>query len=171
MLLLAVMLSSVLVWGQKKGAHCDPEKEKNFASLSKPNSAGGYGAVITKDKAVTLAEVEKMMKEKQVGEMPNVKVTGVVTGVCKAKGCWMGIDNSHGESVRVRFKDYAFFVPRNCEGQTVFAEGTARYDTTSVEMLQHYALDAGKPKAEIEKITTPKIELTFEATGVLFEKK
>ncbi|MFN8309123.1 MAG: DUF4920 domain-containing protein [Chitinophagales bacterium] len=146
-------------------------KDKKLASLSKPNKAGGYGAVITTEKAVSLAEVETEMHRLKKDEAENVKVKGTVMSVCKAKGCWMGIDNGKGQSVRVRFKDYSFFVPRDCEGQTVYAVGTARFDTTSVEMLRHYAADAGKSKAEIDAIQTPTVELTFEASGVLFEKK
>ena len=38
---------------------------------------------------------------------------------------------------------------------------------SNLEMLRHYAQDAGKPAAEIAKITEPKRELSFEAAGVL----
>jgi hypothetical protein len=39
-------------------------------------------------------------------------------------------------------------------------------DTTTVEELKHFAEDDGKSKEEIEKITEPKIEMVFEASGV-----
>jgi hypothetical protein len=35
---------------------CDPSKEKNYKCLTKQNEKGGYGAVITKEGAVTLAQ-------------------------------------------------------------------------------------------------------------------
>lgn len=150
---------------------CDPAKESKFKSLSTPNKSGGYGVVITKDNAQSPADVERQMKAKNVAEMKNVKITGKVASVCKMKGCWMEVSKGNGETMRIRFKDYKFFVPRDCENQTVYAQGIARFDTTSVAMLQHYAEDAGKTKAEIAAITKPEVSLTFEAEGVLFEKK
>ena len=37
-------------------------------------------------------------------------------------------------------------------------------------ILRHFAQDAGKPKAEIEKITEPEKALTFVADGVIVKK-
>ena len=170
-IILSTVLLTVSFASAQTNKQCDPEKESKFKSLSKPNSAGGYGAVITKDKALAIADVEKQMKAKNVDEIKNVKVTGKVNSVCKMKGCWMEIADGKGGNTRIRFKNYEFFVPRDCEGQTVYAQGIARFDTTSVAMLQHYAEDAGKSKKEIAAITKPEVSLTFEAEGVLFDKK
>ena len=49
-------------------------------------------------------------------------------------------------------------------------EGKAFVKETSVEELKHYAEDAGKSKEEIAKITEPKLEMSFEASGVLMKK-
>ena len=57
----------------------------------------------------------------------------------------------------------------DCNGKTAIFEGKAYHDTTSVEMLREYAKDDGKSKAEIEKITEPEINLSFEATGVIIK--
>ena len=38
---------------------------------------------------------------------------------------------------------------------------------TSVSKLQHYAKDAGKSDEEVAKITEPKSEIVFTASGVL----
>jgi len=38
---------------------------------------------------------------------------------------------------------------------------------TSVEMLRHYAEDAGKSKEEIAAIKTPKTEIVMQAKGIL----
>lgn len=170
-IILSATLLTASISNAQTGKTCDPAKEANYKSLSNPNSAGGYGAVITKDKALAVSDVEKQMKAKNVTEMKNVKVTGKVNGVCKMKGCWMEIADGKGGSTRVRFKNYEFFVPRDCENQTVYAQGVARFDTTSVAMLKHYAEDAGKSKKEIAAITQPEVSLTFEAEGVLFDKK
>ncbi len=166
-----LIASSLFAFGQKKALVCDPSKESNYKSLSKQNELGGYGAVIEKKGAVSLSEVDKKMKKENLPEVANVLVKGKVTEVCQKKGCWMMMEDGAGNEVRVRFEDYAFFVPMNISGWTVYAQGTAFYDTTTVAMLKHYAEDAKKSKAEIDNITKPLVSLNFTATGVLFDKK
>ncbi len=98
-----------------------------------------------------------------------VKVTGKVSEVCQAKGCWMTLvtDQPGQPAMRVTFKDYAFFMPKDLSGKRVVVDGYALMTTTPVDVLRHYAEDAGKSKEEIEKITEPKRELAYEAAGVL----
>ena len=75
------------------------------------------------------------------------------------------------DTVLVRFKDYSFFVPtEGADGKTAVIQGNLFVDTISVDMLKHYAEDAGKSKAEIEKITEPKLGLSFLANGVIINK-
>ena len=69
--------------------------------------------------------------------------------------------------MRVTFKDYAFFMPKDLTGKRVVVEGYAYVDETPVDVLRHYAEDAGKSKEEIEKITEPKREVAYEASGVV----
>ena len=98
------------------------------------------------------------------------RVTGIVEDVCQAAGCWMKITTAEGKSMRVTFKDYGFFVPKDIAGKTVTFEGIAKKTETSVAHLKHYAEDAGKSAAEIAKITKPEYAITFEADGVIVEK-
>lgn len=171
-IILIVALSfTTSIFAQRKALVCDPSKEANYKSLTKQNEAGGYGKVISKDGAITLAMAEKKMKEQGAAELDNIVVKGKVVEVCQKKGCWMTVDNGKGEQVRIRFEDYSFFAPMNTSGWTVYAQGVAFYDTTSVAMLKHYAEDAKKPQAEIDKITEPLVSLNFTAVGILFEKK
>jgi Domain of unknown function (DUF4920) len=101
----------------------------------------------------------------------SVKVEGEVESVCQAAGCWMKVKMADGKTMRVTFKDYGFFVPKDLAGTKVIFEGQPAVKTTSVADLRHYAEDAGKSKEEIAKITEPKTELTFVADGVLVPKK
>jgi len=103
-------------------------------------------------------------------EKLETKVTGTVESVCQAKGCWMKVVTADGQTMRVTFKDYGFFVPKDIAGKTVVFEGEAKMKTTPVAELRHYAEDAGKSKEEIAKITEPKHELTFVAEGVIVKK-
>jgi Domain of unknown function (DUF4920) len=100
-----------------------------------------------------------------------IKVEGEVESVCQAAGCWMKVKMADGKTMRVTFKDYGFFVPKDLAGTKVVFEGLPEVKTTSVADLRHYAEDAGKTKEEIAKITEAKVELTFVADGVLVPKK
>jgi hypothetical protein len=77
----------------------------------------------------------------------------------------------NGSSMRVTFKDYGFFIPTNSQGFPITIEGIATLTETDVETLRHYAEDQGKSKEEVEAITAPKKEITFEASGALIKAK
>ncbi len=95
------------------------------------------------------------------------KIITEIKSCCQKKGCWMKVDLADGEEMRVTFKDYGFFVPKNSAGLKVVMDGRAYYDTTSVEMLRHYAEDAGMSQEEIDAITEPELELAFESEGLI----
>ncbi len=124
-----------------------------------------YGDTITVDNAVEAADLTAKLEGH---DSINVKLHAKVDEVCQKKGCWMNIPVGD-KSMRVRFKDYGFFMPKDCSGKEVIFEGKAFYDTTTVEMLKHYAHDGGKSEEEIAKITEPEIDLSFEAHGVLLK--
>lgn len=123
-----------------------------------------HGKKITEDGAVPAPELVAKMGDKTEYA---TKVQGTVESVCKMKGCWMKVKTTDGQTMRVTFKDYGFFVPKDIVGKQVVFEGTAQQTTTSVAELKHYAEDAGKSKAEIAKITEPEKALTFVADGVI----
>ena len=65
--------------------------------------------------------------------------------------------------MRVTFKDYGFFIPTNSQGFPIVMDGVATLSETDVETLRHFAEDQGKSKEEVEAITEPKKEITFDA--------
>ena len=124
----------------------------------------GYGAKITAANAVEV----NIMEEKLVSSPTFIgKVKGTVVSVCQEKGCWMKLEQTDGDGIMIHFKDYKYFVPKNISGKEVVLQGVAKITTTSVEMLRHYAEDAGKTKEEIAKITEPVKAIEFIASGVL----
>lgn len=129
-------------------------------------SVAHYGEQIDEKGAISMARLEKQMKDK---EQMEVKVTGKVVECCQVKGCWMTIDKGDGTTMRVKFKDYGFFVPKDSAGKTAIMQGKAIMETVSVDEQRHYAEDAGKSKAEIEAITEPSRQLVFEASGVILK--
>ncbi|HMI79258.1 MAG TPA: DUF4920 domain-containing protein [Ferruginibacter sp.] len=122
-----------------------------------------FGEKVTAEGAIASNDLAGKLKG---AEPAQVKVTGKVVEVCKAEGCWLRMETASG-SMLIKMKDHAFLVPLAMNGQTIVAEGTATLKETSVEMLRHYAEDAGKSKEEIAKIKEPKKEVTIQAKGIL----
>lgn len=136
----------------------------SFSSIAQ--SEEGFGQKINKKGAIAASKLPAEIGKK---ESLKAKVTGEVESVCQVKGCWMKVTTTEGQTMRVVFKDYAFFVPKDITGKTVTFEGEAQNKIVSVDHLKHYAQDAGKTKAEIAQITEPSHEITFVATGVIVE--
>ncbi|KYG78674.1 uncharacterized protein DUF4920 [Roseivirga ehrenbergii] len=126
---------------------------------------GYYGEKINNENIIS---VEDMMNQLNESDSIMVKVEGEITATCAMKGCWMNLVLPSGEEMRVTFKDYAFFVPKEgMEGNRAIIEGKVKRSMTDVATLKHYAEDAGKSVEEIAAITEDKNELAFEATGVI----
>lgn len=140
--------------------------EKKPATTTSKEGTVSAGEKFTVDKVVPVAQLEKAMNGTNNFE---TVIEGKVQSVCQKKGCWMRIEKGNGENMMVTFKDYGFFMPKDCAGKTAVMKGVAYYDTISVDMLKHYAEDAGKPQAEIGKITEPEIAVSFEASGVVLK--
>jgi hypothetical protein len=125
-----------------------------------------YGDEITDADAIPVDQLMALMGDATEKE---VKIVGTIEEVCQKKGCWMKVDLGNGETMRITFKDYAFFVPKDASGRQVVMDGIAMVEETSMESLRHYAEDAGKSKEEIEAITSGTKELVFEARGVILK--
>ncbi len=108
----------------------------------------------------------------QIGEQDSIriKLQGVVKSACQAKGCWMTLPLDGEDELMVKFKDYAFFVPKNSAGKNAVIDGWAYRELVSVDELRHYAEDEGLAEEEINKITEPEERLTFMADGVIIEE-
>lgn len=130
---------------------------------------GAFGEKITEANATEASQLTSLLKDKK--EI-NVKLKGTIIQTCKKKGCWMEMDLGNGKKMRVKFKDYAFFVPKDASahGKVAIIEGVAKKETIDVKTLRHYAKDAGKSEADIAKITKAEDELTFEAKGVIIKE-
>ncbi|MCA0427717.1 MAG: DUF4920 domain-containing protein [Bacteroidetes bacterium] len=125
-----------------------------------------FGEKITEDSAIAITELKSLMGDKTEIQ---VKLSGKIEAVCQKKGCWMELTNEGAEPLRVVFKDYGFFMPKDASGRTAIIQGRAYIDVTSVADLKEYAKDAGKSSDEVAQITEPKKELAFEASGVILK--
>ena len=141
----------------------------SIAMAQPPNvpadKGANFGQVVTLDKAVPVADMVKSLEGKE-GQKVDVKIQGEVVQVCEAEGRWLRMKNGDG-TIMVRMKDHKFFVPTVMNGKKILVQGVAELKETSVAQLKHYAEDAGKSKAEIDKIKEPKKEVVLNADGIL----
>ncbi len=164
--LLMILVVSVLVVSCKANKEEKKEEKKETASVY-----NSYGAEISDADYLTSIDALSKYQGLKAGDTINLKFASSIKEVCSKKGCWIKLPAGETEeTIMVRFKDYGFFMPLDSHGKEVIVEGKAFVKEVSVDELKHYAEDAGKSKEEIAKITEPKLELAFEASGVLMKK-
>jgi hypothetical protein len=165
--LLTILAFAAVLVACKSGKE-EQKTDKKEVAESAYNS---FGEKISEDAYITSADAFTKYKGLKEGDTLNLKFASTINEVCSKKGCWMTLPvGDSGETVMVRFKDYGFFMPLDSQGNEVIVEGKAYVKETSVDELRHYAEDAGKSAEEIAKITEPKLEMAFEASGVLMKK-
>lgn len=137
---------------------CGGEKSPSYQS---------YGAVIEPNEVQSISNLDLLMKDT---DSISTTLTAQIEKTCAVKGCWMQLKTTGKGPLRVTFENYAFFVPKSgVEGKTATLQGYCIKQETSVEELQHYALDAGESEEFIASITAPKMEYNFVANGVIIE--
>ena len=78
-----------------------------------------FGAEITMTKSITLAKVYENPDDYNGKE---ILLNGKITEVCQKKGCWFKMTDGKNE-LTVKFKDYAFFVPKDAAESQVKIQG------------------------------------------------
>lgn len=128
-----------------------------------------YGPVaVDTTQAITLDDMLVRFKAQPQADV--FTFSAPLVGVCQSAGCWVKVQPSNGDLIRVRFKDHFLIPPATDINSVAYFHGRAYYDTISVELQKHFLEDAKAPQAEIDQITKPKIELNFEADGVWVKK-
>ena len=98
------------------------------------------------DTAQAISVQEMLQAYKGKTQDTEFTIIAPIEEVCQAAGCWINVDKGNGESFMVRFKDH-FTIPVDTKiGSKAYLHGVAYMDTVSVEMLRHFAEDAGKSK-------------------------
>ena len=122
-----------------------------------------FGEEITAGEFSPIESISKSLDS----EGRQVKFTAEVADVCQNKGCWMTLKNENGQSIRVTFKDYSYFVPKDISGRQVIVEGIATVEELDADVAKHYAEDAGEEWIEGEQSLR---EISVIASGVLVAK-
>ena len=118
-----------------------------------------FGAEITMTEEISLADIyqdPERFNEKEI------LVRGTITEVCQKKGCWMKITD--GTNVlTVRFKDYAFFVPKDAASSRVNVQGIFKN-----EVDEHIAEEAHS-QADSTRHTDMDVEPSYTLTASAVE--
>ena len=114
-----------------------------------PVFAGGdsteYGDGVTIEQAVA---VETLLASPNDYLGKTIRVDGVITGVCKKRGCWMQVtDPDTGNGVRIKVDDGVIVFPYEAMGKKASAEGVFEAITLTPE---HVEARAAKQAAEHE---------------------
>ncbi len=160
--MLFLLAASLFTACQDTGKKETTAQEKTD-SLSAPQY---FGEKITEEGAMPSDSLKAMMGD---STKLNCKLVGKINAVCQKKGCWMELMNADSSTIRVTFKDYGFFMPKDASGRTAIVDGFASVDVTSIEDLKEFAKDNGDSKEAIAAIKEPKKELVFEAKGVILK--
>lgn len=158
-------LATLSLFACKQNA-TETQEETTSEDLALVEDKGIYGEDFKNLKTLSSAEMGDIYKNLKPGDTINATFSGQVQSVCQAKGCWMKVDVGAEDPVMIKFKDYAFFVPKDLSSKDVVVHGKAFISEVSVEDQKHLAEDAGSPQEEIDAITAPKKTLSFTATGV-----
>ncbi len=142
---------------------------KSQTETKSKDEYASFGTKISAENAISKDELSKKYQNLKAGDTITVKFASKINTVCQNKGCWMKADLTDGKETFVKFKDYAFFMPINSKEKEIIVNGKAFVSEESVADQKHYAGDAGKSQAEIDKITTTKKTLSFTADGVLIK--
>jgi len=129
---------------------------------------GEYGARISEDNNIVPAAM--IMTSLEQKETMALTVEGEIREVCQMKGCWLTMDLGNGQTMRITFKDYGFFIPKNSSGYMAVIEGEVKKEWVDVETLKHYAEDEGKSQEEIDAITEPIESFNFVANGAIISE-
>lgn len=146
---------------------------------TQPSSAKSYGEPM-KIADTQMIEVAKLLADPDAYAGKDVKVSGVVSDVCKNMGCWArlkpaGDEAKSGKNVFVKFTcgggdgPDGKLLPESVVGKTMVVEGRLKVSEISEETARHYAEDGGASEEEIAKIKGPQKEIRIASPAARVE--
>ena len=101
-----------------------------------------------------------------------VRVEGLVTGVCKKRGCWISIASEKEEfqEIRIKVDDGVIVFPMEAKGKHAIAEGILHKIEMTLEQTlkyrQHHAEEHGE-EFDPSTVTEPMTYFQIKATGAV----
>jgi len=107
----------------------------SVSALAGDPSGKVYGAGVTLEETVA---IEALLAEPESFVGKSIRVDGVITGVCKMRGCWMKVsDPETGDGVRIKVEDGVIVFPYTAMGNKASAEGVFEAIPVAVEEAKH----------------------------------
>ncbi len=129
-----------------------------------------YGDGVTLEKATPIADLLARPDE-YVGK--TVRVDGVITAVCKKRGCWIQVtDPDTGKGVRIKVEDGVIVFPPESVGHRASAQGTFEAIHLTPEQQKKAAAhraeeESGGEKAACQAEPVGKTVYLIRGTGAL----
>lgn len=91
-----------------------------------------------------------------------LRITGTVSEVCSAKGCWLSLGGQQDQGLFVKFTCpiEGRLIPAEAVGKPAIVEGTVTVVNMDEAQARHYAKDGGASEADIAKIVGPQKRVT-----------
>ena len=113
------------------------EVKKPAEAQAQQVAGTSYGSGITLPETVSIAELKGNV-DKYAGK--EVRVEGMVTGVCPKRGCWFDMSGEKaGESMRFKVKDGVMVFPMEANGKYAVAQGVVRKMPMTLEQSKRWA--------------------------------
>ena len=93
-----------------------------------------YGGEITLKQTTDLVE---LLAHPGAYSGKELLIAANVARVCQERGCWLALNADNGEELIVRFKDYAFFVPKDLAGKRVKVQGMFQVEMDKGSLEDH----------------------------------
>lgn len=115
------------------------------ASLAVAGDSERFGDGVTLEKAVS---IEQLLASPGDYMGQKVRVDGIVTGVCKMRGCWIQVTDDEGNGVRIKVEDGVIVFPATSMGNKASAEGVFEGVPAAVQAKKHEAKKEESEKHE-----------------------
>lgn len=127
-----------------------------------------YGRKITLKETTKISEI-LAQPEKFNGKL--VLVEGVVTDVCKMKGCWINLgSDKEFETLTFKVEDGVIVFPQEIKGMTALVQGTVEVKTVTVEEQikqgKHHAEEQGET-FDATSVKGPKVSVRIMGEGAV----
>jgi hypothetical protein len=141
-------------------------KKLAFLTLLLIAATAFAGEVVKRGDAIpadaTLTPLADVLAKPEAFTKDTVVTEGVVEAACSMKGCWMQLG-----TMRVTFKDYSFFVPKDSKGMKGRIAGVTEIKTLSKEDADHLEHEGAKLTRNEDGTAR---EVSFVANGVELTK-
>jgi hypothetical protein len=170
--LMAMPVLRALAGEEKPCSACPSSPAAVMASMkptTQPTSYKNYGEPPRMTDADNRSAAD-VLKDIPAFEGKSVRLTGVVTGVCKKKGCWIKM-SSEGSPLNV-FVHFTCpvegrLIPMEARGKPVIVEGKIKVKEISEADARHIAEEEGLSAEQVQAIAGPQKQIELEGPTAL----